>query len=170
MKQYIKNDVIKEQNKIVIIKNNMQYINPSEELILEDGWVEYVYKQPTETLAELKQRIKNTVIAYDQSEEVNIFYVNNSPIWLDKATRAGLMLRFQAEVAMGKEETSLWYEGVEFPLNISTAMQMLYAIEVYASQCYDNTQKHLAEIDKLTTKKALNAYDYKVGYPEPLRF
>lgn len=43
MKQYIKNGVIKTRNQIVIKKDGRQYINPTEELILADGWVEYVY-------------------------------------------------------------------------------------------------------------------------------
>lgn len=170
MKQYIKDGIVKSQNKIIIIKDEMVTYNPTEEMILEDGWVEYIIEIPKETIEDLKRNKKLEIEAFDQSEEVNIFYVDNYPIWLDKATRAGLMLRFQAESAIGKEETSLWYEGIEFPLNVNTAMQMLYAIEIYASQCYDNTQKHLAEINKLTTKKAVNDYDYKIGYPEKLIF
>lgn len=43
MKRYIKNGVIKTRNQIVIKKDGRQYINPTEELILADGWVEYVY-------------------------------------------------------------------------------------------------------------------------------
>lgn len=44
MKRYIKNGVIKTHNQIVIKKDGRQYINPTEELILADGWVEYVPK------------------------------------------------------------------------------------------------------------------------------
>jgi hypothetical protein len=47
---------------------------------------------------------------------------------------------------------------------------MLYTIEIYASKCYDNTQKHLAEIQKIETLEELKNYDYKSGYPEYLRF
>lgn len=42
MKRYIKNGVIKTRNQIVIKKDGRQYINPTEELIFADGWVEYV--------------------------------------------------------------------------------------------------------------------------------
>lgn len=49
-------------------------------------------------------------------------------------------------------------------------MQMLYAIEVYASKCYDNTQEHLAAIDKLESIDELYIYDFTVGYPEKLKF
>ena len=44
MKKYIKDGVIKTRNNIVIKKNGLQYINPAEEMVLADGWVEYVPK------------------------------------------------------------------------------------------------------------------------------
>ena len=47
---------------------------------------------------------------------------------------------------------------------------MLYLIEAYASQCYDNTQKHLSNISKLETLEEVKNYDYKIGYPQPLQF
>lgn len=42
MKRYIKDGIIKYANNIIIKHDGMQVINPSEELILADGWVEYV--------------------------------------------------------------------------------------------------------------------------------
>jgi hypothetical protein len=42
MKQYIKDGVIKYTNRIVISKDGMHTYNPTEEMILADGWVEYV--------------------------------------------------------------------------------------------------------------------------------
>ena len=65
---------------------------------------------------------------------------------------------------------TLWYNGVQFTLKLEEAVQMLYLIEIYASACYDNTQRHLANLDKLTTIEEIESYDYKSGYPEKLRF
>jgi hypothetical protein len=47
---------------------------------------------------------------------------------------------------------------------------MLNAIELYASACYDNTQSHIAAIKDLKTVEEIDAYDYRVGYPEKLHF
>ena len=162
--------VIKLANKIIIAIDGMQYLNPSEEMILADGWVEYVEPVHVPTLAEKKTQKKEEITMYDSSRSVNEFYMKGYPVWLDKATRAGLKLRFEAEIATGKSDTVLWYEGSQFPLSLEQAMQMLYAIEVYASACYDNTQRHLAEVDKLETIEEVDAYDYRTGYPEKLRF
>lgn len=42
MKMYIKNGVVKLQNKIVIEKENRNIFNPTEEMLLENGWIEYI--------------------------------------------------------------------------------------------------------------------------------
>lgn len=42
MKIYEKNGEVKNANRIVIITDEFQIINPTEEMILADGWVEYV--------------------------------------------------------------------------------------------------------------------------------
>lgn len=54
-----------------------------------------------------RHRLRNNIQNYDSSSEVNCFYIGDTPIWLDKNTRAGLKLRFDAEMAVGQETTSL---------------------------------------------------------------
>lgn len=150
----------------------LQTFNPTDEILFADGWELYIPPVPTEEqiLANAKKDKENDINSYDSSFAVNEFYIQDVPVWLDKATRAGLKLRFEAEIAMGKTETTLWYNNMQFPLELSLAVQMLYAIEIYASECYDNTQLHLANVDRLETLDAVLEYDYTVGYPEKLNF
>lgn len=176
MKRYIKIidglTVIKPANRIVIRNGEAQTINPTEEMILADGWEEYVEPEPSDydKLVVAKRDKKFEVERYDDSDDINEFYVSDQPIRLDKVTRVGLLLRFQAEQEQGATDTTLWYEGRQFPLKVDKAIQMLYAIERYASACYDNTQRHLATIQSLKTIEEVEAYDYTTGYPERLRF
>lgn len=125
---------------------------------------------PEMTIEKARYIKQQEIVLYDSSEEVNIFYINSIPVWLDKATRSGLKLRFEAELAMGKTDTTLWYENKQFPLSLSDAINMLYVIEIYASNCYDNTQKHLAAIAGLDTIEEINNYNYTTGYPNKLEF
>lgn len=166
--KYIKDNIIKYKNQIVIYNNDLMIINPSHEMILSDGWIEY--NKHEKSLEEHKLDKISEVLQYDSSLDINVFYVNNMPVWIDKPTRAVLMLRFNAEHASGKTETSLWYNGMKFKLPVTNAIQLLYALEVYASNCYDNTQRHLATIKELQTIEEIDSYDYKAGYPEKLRF
>ena len=150
----------------------MQTFNPTDEMLFADGWELYVEPEPTEEelFNESKKFKMDEVIRYDSSREVNEFYIQGMPIWLDKATRSGLMLRFNSELALKKENTTLWYEGYSFTLPLNSAMQMLYALEVYASECYDNTQLHLANIEKMDNIDDIKNYDITTGYPNKLTF
>ena len=204
MKQYIKNGKIKTRQEIVIVKNGMRTINPTENMIFADGWEEYIAPiietpngaavkdntsedetySPLDNTVEIpvpeisdkaafvraRHKLRNAIYYYDASSEVNIFYINDTPIWLDKVTRTGLMLRFQSEASLGDEMTTLWHNGKQYQLPLSNAINMLYMIEKYASKCYDNTQYHLTEASKLTTVEEIENYDYTTGYPEKLHF
>ena len=174
MKKYIKTidgkSVIKLANEIIIRTAAEQIINPTEAMILADGWVEYIPQPYVPTLEEIKQRKVEEILAYDNSSEVNEFSIGGVPMWLDKATRAGLLLRFEAEAKVGRTETTLWNNGQPYTLPLGTAQQMLIALELYASECYDNTQSHIAEVQKLESKEAVESYDYTTGYPSKLLF
>lgn len=169
---FIKDGKTKERKFIVITKDGGTTFNPTDEMLFEDGWEKYVIPEPTkeELLARAKRDKKIEIEHYDNSSEVNEFYVNDISMWLDKLKRTGLMLRFNAEIASGKTETILWHDNISIPLQLNTAIQMLYALEVYASACYDNTQAHYAAVDSLETIEEVESYDYRVGYPEKLRF
>lgn len=188
MKKYIKDGKIKNRNQIVIkgkrtIKDkdgnervvNTNIYNPKHEDLIADGWEEYIASippEPTEKqkLNRAKSDKKREIEHYDSSSAVNEFTINGITVWLDKATRAGLKLRFEAEVAVGNTDTILWYNNTKFPLPLDSAIQMLYLIEIYASACYDNTQAHLANIELLNTISDIEAYDYTTGYPTKLTF
>lgn len=164
----------KPANKIVIVKDGMQTFNPTEEMLLEDGWKvhEPVPYEPTEEeiLNREKEHKIEEILRHDSSPEVNSFYIDGQEMWLDKATRVGLKLRFEVELEEGDSSTILWYDGVPFELELTSAIKMLHAIEKYASKCYDNTQMHIANVKAIEDIEILKNYDYRTGYPEKLRF
>lgn len=47
--------VIKPSNKIVVVKDGRQYVNPSQEMILADGWEEYSPMASTLTDEQMSQ-------------------------------------------------------------------------------------------------------------------
>lgn len=121
----------------------------------------------------LKEMLLKMIVLHDSSDKVNGFTIGGVQVWLDKATRVGLKLRFESEVAAGKTETTLWMDGMSFPLPLvgdGNALQMLVALELYASDCYDRTQQHIAAVTALATADELEAYDYTLSYPEKLAF
>ena len=91
-------------------------------------------------------------------------------MWLDKDTRVGLVNSITIEQAVGKETTVLWYDTVKYVIPIPLALQMLAALALYALECYNVPQEHLAVVMGLATKEEVGAYDYTSGYPEKLVF
>lgn len=182
MKIYIKTidgkSVIKLANEIIIRTATEQIINPTEAMILADGWVEYIPQPYVPTLEEIKARKVDEILAYDSSSAVNEFSIGGQPMWLPFETRTRLDRRFAVErmkaESQGKTEsevvTTLWHEGQSFEMPLATAMALLLALEDYATICYDNTQRHIAEVQKLESKEAVEAYDYTTGYPQKLLF
>lgn len=164
--------VIRQRHRIVVVKDGMQHINPTEDVILSDGWKIYEAPKATEAdiIVEAIDRKREEILEYDSSIEVNSFYLGETQMWLDKSTRACLLLRIQAEQAVGAETTSVWYGGNEYTFPLEAAVNMLYALELYAAKCYDNTQRHLAVMAELTNTADIESYDYTTGYPEKLRF
>lgn len=160
--------IIREKSKIVIIKDGKRIYNPSEELLLQNGWK--LDSSTEEVLEEYKKEKIKDIQRYDTSRAINGFTVNGVKMWLDKATRVGLMLRLQSEQQAGYNSTTLWYDNVEYVLPIEMAIQMLQNIELYASKCYDTTQKHVATVMSLDNVEDVEQYNYTTGYPEQLSF
>ncbi len=107
---------------------------------------------------------------YDKSQGVNSFALNGQPAWLDKATRVGLVNLLTIEKAAGRIETELWLNGVSYTLPIDMVLQMLVVLELYAKDCYNVTEQHIANVRKLEDINRIWNYNYTKGYPKRPEF
>ena len=105
---------------------------------------------------------------YDNSSEVNSFYINGRKQWLDKATRVGLVNSLNVKKATGADTIELWLGKQKLTVPIAAAEQFLQNLELYAMQCYNTTAQHLAEIKAISDRKQLMEYNITKDYPEPL--
>lgn len=101
---------------------------------------------------------------YDSSDEVNSFLIGGNKFWLDKATRVGLM--HLVNCSTDNVQLVLGDQVLTFPIDF--AKDFLAKLEVYAGQCYLQTQKHLIAIKELKTVEDIINYDYTTGYPEKI--
>ena len=106
---------------------------------------------------------------YDNSAEVNSFYLNGKRVWLDKATRVGLVNSLNLEKSTGKTDTILWFNNVSITIDINKALQLLSIVEMYAKECYNNTHQHYSDIAKLETLEDCLSFDITSGYPNILK-
>ena len=110
MKQYIKDGVIKSRNNIVLRVTKeingkevkLQVINPSEEAILADGWVEYIppHVEPKKSRMQIVQElvVKQYNERTDISNEEALDYMAIIYPWdyyLDKVLTEGMMVTYE---------------------------------------------------------------------------
>lgn len=126
------------------------------------GCLDGTYKNRVD---EVKAKVLAEIEAYDKSEKVNGFTYNGKTLWLSKEERLSLMDRFGRELEEGVEQTNLFYGGEAIPLAPSDALILVKMVSSYADKCFDQTQKHLNNVNRLSTVEELEGYDYTTGYP-----
>ena len=123
------------------------------------------------TVPYMKDIMLNNIALYDKSDKVNGFTLGGRNVWIPVELRNNLRnLTLPTEKARGKEETSLWLNGVSYTLPITTIEGMLQSIEEYAKDCLDVTETHKSAVNGMTSVEELIAFDYKADYPERLSF
>ena len=135
---------------------------------VQKAFVEFTSKIDTLKLKQAKVDKIAEIAAYDTSDKVNGFVLNGLLVWLDKATRVGLMNSTTIAKAAGKQTTTLWLGGLKLVVDCDKAIQLLSALEMYALECFNVTASHKQAVSELTTIEEVEAYDYKAGYPKML--
>lgn len=116
-------------------------------------------------LYDIKKELLSLQKEYDNSIEVNSFYIDKKRIWFDKATRVGLVNAINLQKELGNTTYTIWFDNNSIELDINRALKILAMIENYASTCYNVTQKHISEIKKLSSIEDCLQYDITAEYP-----
>lgn len=135
---------------------------------VQEAFAWFVSKMDALKLDQAKVEKIAEITAYDTSSSVNGFMLNGVLVWLDKATRVGLMNSTTIAKAAGQKTTTLWLGGAKFVIDCDKAIQLLSALEMYALECFNVTASHKAAVGELKTIEDVKVYDYKTGYPKML--
>ena len=156
----------------VLNYNGTSILNPTEEQMLEAGWL--VYQAPEPTNAEKLVAAKAEKIAqienYDASDNVEQFTINDIPMWLGHEVRQQIRTSADAYSALGRTEMTKIFNGQEFTFTITEWYQMLNLLEIYAAEALNTTERHKAAVQALSTINEVVDYDYTTGYPTKLEF
>lgn len=130
-----------------------------------DIWTKVLLqKEGSYSLMTLQKILLAKIEYYDSSENVNSFIFKGNPCWLDKNTRVGLVNLANST----SEPVSLFLDPNFIELDPQIMKQYLAQIEIYASKCYINTQRHLQCAKLLRTESEMLDYDYTTGYPDKI--
>ena len=174
MKKYYKiidnKEVFFTGNILYTLKNTI--INPTEEQMINAGWQVYVEPEPTnaQKLAAAKAEKIAQIEYYDASENVEQFTINGTPMWLGHELRQQIRTSAEAYQSTGAENMTKVFNGTEFTFPIAVWIQMLNALEVYAAEALNTTERHKAAIEAMTSIEDVENYDYTLNYPEKLVF
>lgn len=138
------------------------------ETAVDEAYAAWKTATANRRLARAKREVLKQIEAYDTSSAVNGFVLNGAVVWLDKATRVGLMNSTTIAKAMGQATTTLWLGGTKLEVGCDKAIQLLSALEMYALGCFNVTAAHKKVVAELTDIAEVLSYDYTKGYPAKL--
>ena len=176
----------------VMISLNEEQVKTTEHVPVamnDDGTIEYETRDKTQyaydvywlslpstahhdaaaVLSAAKTTMLAEITAYDSSSSVNSFLLNGMEVWLDKATRVGLMNSTTIAKSMGQQKTTLWLGSYQLEVECDKAIQLLSALEMYALECFNVTAAHKKAVSELDNIDGVLTYDYKSGYPDKLK-
>lgn len=176
----------------VMVALNEEQLKTTEQVPVvmnEDGTMEYETREKTQyaydcywltlpstashdaaaVLEAAKTSMLADITAYDSSTAVNAFELNGMEVWLDKATRVGLMNSTTIAKSMGQKTTTLWLGSYQLEVDCDKAIQLLSALEMYALECFNVTAAHKKAVSSIESVEDILTYDYTAGYPEKLK-
>ena len=170
-KKWIKDGVIWNGRDSIIV-GDFRVFNPTDEMLIEAGFEEYIEPAPSDeqklNIAKSKKIVDLEV--YDQSSAVNGFYLGEQEMWLTVDERQQIATQISANEAVGRDNMTKWFNGQSYTFPIPSWKQMLVALEVYAGDALNVTESHKAAINALDDINAVEEYDFTNGYPEKLNF
>lgn len=140
MKRYKKDGIIKYANQIVVIKDGMQTMNPTEEMILADGWEVYgpVIPEPVPQVPQLEpssyameravvmMMMPQAKLAFEELGDQEALSVKElADTWVSKVGQ---------QVDMGKR---LWYNGYLIKVRMQHTVQLDWKPSKQTSSLYE---------------------------------
>nr|DAN18495.1 MAG TPA: hypothetical protein [Bacteriophage sp.] len=118
------------------------------------------------TLEEAKQRKILDIRAYDRSCDVNTFFCNEVATWLSVEERTQWMCSLISARNRGDQMVTFPLMGKTFTIPVDIAFGLLDTLNGDADFRTNVTAAHITAVESLTTVEAVEAYDFKTGYPE----
>lgn len=149
---------------------------PNVEQLYEWGFREWIEPAPTpaQLLEQAKQQKIAEIEAYNSSEEVNGFNIvmNGATVsaWIEPDKRSNYRGSLEDCELLGKTDIEVPIAGMLIPMTVADARVKLAQVQLYADRCTIVTEGHKYAINALDTVEAVEAYQYKSGYPERLVF
>ena len=141
---YKKDGKIKERSRIIIFKNDQQIINPTDEMVIADGWVKYVAPDPVvDNSSEMSKQLQDALLdQYNKRTDITDEDALKRPLlvyewdtYIGKSLKTGQIVSYESKLYRVRQDISTVIEG--WAPQLSTA-SLYEVIEVASAGTIDD--------------------------------
>lgn len=141
---YKKDGKIKERSRIIIFKDDQQIINPTDEMVIADGWVEYVAPDPVvDNSSEISKQLQDALLdQYNKRTDITDEDALKRPLlvyewdtYIGKSLKTGQIVSYKSKLYRVRQDISTVIEG--WAPQLSTA-SLYEVIEVESAGTIDD--------------------------------
>lgn len=141
---YKKDGKIKERSRIIIFKDDQQIINPTDEMVIADGWVEYVAPDPVvDNSSEMSKQLQDALLdQYNKRTDITDEDALKRPLlvyewdtYIGKSLKTGQIVSYESKLYRVRQDINTVIEG--WAPQLSTA-SLYEVIEVASAGTIDD--------------------------------
>lgn len=141
---YKKDGKIKERSRIIIFKDDQQIINPTDEMVIADGWVKYVAPDPVvDNSSEISKQLQDALLdQYNERTDITDEDALKRPLlvyewdtYIGKSLKTGQIVSYESKLYRVRQDISTVIEG--WAPQLSTA-SLYEVIEVASAGTIDD--------------------------------
>lgn len=141
---YKKDGKIKERSRIIIFKDDQQIINPTDEMVIADGWVKYVAPDPVvDNSSEMSKQLQDALLdQYNKRTDITDEDALKRPLlvyewdtYIGKSLKTGQIVSYESKLYRVRQDISTVIEG--WAPQLSTA-SLYEVIEVASAGTIDD--------------------------------
>lgn len=141
---YKKDGKIKERSRIIIFKDDQQIINPTDEMVIADGWVKYVAPDPVvDNSSEISKQLQDALLdQYNKRTDITDEDALKRPLlvyewdtYIGKSLKTGQIVSYKSKLYRVRQDISTVIEG--YAPQLSTA-SLYEVIEVASAGTIDD--------------------------------
>ena len=117
---YKKDGKIKERSRIIIFKDDQQIINPTDEMVIADGWVKYVAPDPiVDNSSEMSKQLQDALLdQYNKRTDITDEDALKRPLlvyewdtYIGKSLKTGQIVSYESKLYRVRQDISTVIEG-----------------------------------------------------------
>lgn len=141
---YKKDGKIKERSRIIIFKDDQQIINPTDEMVIADGWVKYVAPDPVvDNSSEMSKQLQDALLdQYNKRTDITDEDALKRPLlvyewdtYIGKSLKTGQIVSYKSKLYRVRQDISTVIEN--YAPQLSTA-SLYEVIEVASAGTIDD--------------------------------